>query len=133
MRIFRATDGIGDFAYPLELSSSVYRVSELLPQILSLSFNNPNTLESNMAQQARALRDRFPYLLCYERSVTFCNPLNMVQTVYPNRVRQGSEYSTERLAQLFEEGYRVNVESYKGFVSNACHQEVDLALERRDP
>ena len=120
----------GDFSYPLEVSSSVYRVSELVPLLTSLFFNNPNALEGNMANRAGRFRKRFPYLLCYTRSVTFCNPVNVVQSVYSNRAREGSEYSTERLTELFEEGYRINVNSYRDFVSNACHQDKELVFER---
>lgn len=125
-----ANDGDRDFGYPLEVSSSVYRVRELVPLLASFQFSDPNTLESSMAARADRFRGRFPYLLCYKESVTFCNPINMVQKVYPNRVRVTPEYSSERLARLFDEGYRINVESYRGFVPNACHQELDLVLAK---
>lgn len=124
-------DGDGDFGYPLEVSSSVYRVSELVPLLTSFSFSNPNTLEGNMASRAKSFSERFPHLLCFKVSVTFCNPINMVQSVAANRVRGGFAYSIERLAQLFDKGYRIDVESYRGFISNACHQERDLALVLR--
>jgi hypothetical protein len=45
--------------------------------------------------------------------------------------RQQVKYSSERLAELFEKGYRIDVESYRGFVSNACHQERELTLVPR--
>jgi hypothetical protein len=128
MKFNWARDGDGDFGYPLEVSSSIYRVSELVPMLTSFSFSNPNTLEGSMASRANSFRERFPYLLCFKVSVTFCNPINIVQSVAANRVRRGFEYSSERLAQLFEKGYRIDVESYRGFISNACHQERDLTL-----
>jgi len=128
MKFNWATDGDGDFGYPLEVSSSIYRVSELVPLLTSFSFSNPNTLEGNIASRAKSFRERFPYLLCFKVSVTFCNPTNIVQGTFANRVRKGFEYSSERLAQLFDKGYRIDAESYRGFISNACHQERDLTL-----
>jgi hypothetical protein len=70
--------------------------------------------------------------LCYENSVTFCNPINKVQTVATNRAGSVVEYSSDHLAQLFESGYRIKVEAYTGFVPNACHQEVALNFEKRE-
>ncbi len=72
-----------------------------------------------------------PALLCYEQSVTFCNPVNKVQTVYANRAGTASEYAADHLAELFDQGYRVQVAAYAGFVPSACHQEVELTYERR--
>jgi hypothetical protein len=120
------------FAYPLEVSSSVYRINELLRLLNRLSFQNPNTLEGQMATRADMFRRKSPYLLCYEQSVTFCNPVNRVQTVYANRAAAMPQYSTERLAKMFEGGYRIEVEAYTGFVPNACHQEVELVLQKRE-
>jgi hypothetical protein len=131
MKFNWARDGDGDFGYPLEVSSSIYRISELVPLLRSFSFNNPNTLEENMANRAKSFREKFPYLLCFKVSVTFCNPINIVQSTSANRVRKGFEYSSEQLAQLFDKGYRIDAESYRGFISNACHQEQDLTLVLR--
>lgn len=118
-----------DFGYPLEVSSSVYRVSELLPFLNRLPFRNPNTLEGQMATSAHKFRSN-PHLLCYERSVAFAIPLNRVQTVYDNRAATIPDYSVERLAKMFEDGHRINVKAYCEFVPNACHQEVELLFEK---
>lgn len=132
MKFNWVSDGDGDFAYPLEVSSSVYRIGELVPLLSSIPFSNPNLLEGNMATRAQTLRTRWPFLLCFRQSVTFCNPINMVQRVSPsNRARKGSVYSIERLARLFEEGHRISVDSYKGFVASSCHQERDLVFSRK--
>ena len=126
-----AGDSAYDFGYPLEVSSSAYRVSELLPFLNGLGFHNPNTLEGRMAANVERFRPNKPDLLCYERSVTFCTPLNRVQAVWDNRVAHTPEYSTERLAEMFDEGYRINVEAYSGLVPNACHEEVKLAFRKQ--
>jgi hypothetical protein len=126
-----AGDSSYDFGYPLELSSSVYRINELLPLLNRLPFQDPNTLEGRMATNAHKYRTSNPYLLCYERSVTFCTPANRVQTVCPNRAGVTFGYSTEYLAKMFDDRYRIKVEAYSDFVPNACHQEVELLFERR--
>ena len=120
-----------DFGYPLEVSSSVYRLDELFPLLCSLPFENPNQLEEKMAALAIRLRGIKPYLLCYDVSVAFCNPINIVQTVGENRAGSSAEYSSESLAKSFDQGSRIRVEEYKNFIPNACHQEVDLVFERR--
>jgi len=117
-----------DFGYPLEVSSSLYRVEEILPFIAQLSFKNPNTLESLMAGQSAAFRNKMPYLLCFEQSVTFCAPVNMVQTMWTNRTSNKVEYSPENLAKLFDDGLRIDISAYNNFIPNACHQEVELKM-----
>jgi hypothetical protein len=127
---FDWTRGEADFGYPLEVSSSVYRLRDMLPFLSRLPFRNPNTLEEQMAHRTGVFRQTMPQLLCYEASVTFCNPINKVQTVLPNRAGEEPEHSSETLAELFEKGYRVDVGAYEGFVPTGCHQEVELRLHR---
>jgi hypothetical protein len=119
----------GDFAYPLELSSSLYPLGLIVGMIDRLAFSDPNTLESKMAVGARHLARRWPALLCYPVSVAFCTPLNRVQQVYMNRAGDAEKFSKERLADAFEQGRRINIGSLDGFVPSACHQEVELTLD----
>ncbi|UCG46527.1 MAG: glycosyltransferase [Phycisphaerales bacterium] len=117
-----------DYGYPLEVSSSVYAATDVMALSSRLEFENPNTLEASMAANAGLYARAKGSLLCYERSVTFCNPVNMVQSVCPNRVGRNSEYSADTLAQIFERGGRIDVDRYNGFVPNSCHQEVVLQI-----
>jgi len=119
-----------DFGYPLEISSSMYSAKVLWNLLNRIPFRNPNTLENRMASSRRFYQSTHPYLLCLEQSATFCNPINKVQTVWDNRSGSNQKYSVEQLAKKFDEGYRVRVESYSDFTPNACHQEVDLILEK---
>jgi hypothetical protein len=118
-----------DFGYPLEVSSSVYRLSQILKLLMKIPFSNPNYLEGRMASRARAYASIAPYLLCFEHSVTFCNPVNVVQTVLENRRAAAVEYSSRRLSELFDRGYRIKVDAFDGFTPNACHQEAALTFE----
>lgn len=120
------------FAYPLEVSSSVYRLKQVLPLLLRIRFRRPNSLEDRMSTQAESFRPTFPQLLCFSRSVAFCNPLNMVQTEWTNRASDRQDYSSIALADRFDKGQRISVEEYDVFVPNACHQEVELAFVPRE-
>jgi hypothetical protein len=127
--VFRWMDAVDEFNYPLELSSSIYRLDEMLTLLEKLKFENPNRLEAQMAKSTGRFEKNLPDLLCYNISVTFCNPVNRVQDVYKNRAGQIEGFSSEELASLFEKGRRVQVESYSGFMNNACHQEVELHFD----
>ncbi len=123
------SDAQHDFGYPLELSSSIYRVSDIYEVIAQLPFSNPNTLEGQLAEKKENFIKTQPFLLCYEQSVAFSNPLNLVQTAWENRVGQNPQYTSQRLAEKFAQGYRVNVESFSNFLPQAVHQEVALKME----
>lgn len=113
-----------DFNYPLEVSSSVYRASEIVPFVLGLSYANPNTLEGIMASHSKKFAAKFPELLWFNTSVAFCNPINKVQSVaIENRAAQTHFYTIEDLAGKFDRGERIDVKCYNDFVPNACHQE----------
>jgi FkbM family methyltransferase len=116
----------GDFGYPLELSSSIYRSSEMASFLGPLEFTNPNTMELMMDSNKAVFRDAKNRLMCYASSVTYCNPVNKVQTLWANRSGDDTKYSVNSLAKLFDQGLRVDVESYSGTIPDSCHQEMDL-------
>ncbi len=120
-----------DFNYPLEVSSSIYRTSDMLTLLLKINFKNPNSLEREMAANSKYFVELYPNLLCMEKSLTFCNPINKVQVeAIDNRSSELTDYSAENLALKYEEGFRVDIDSYNGFLPNACHQEIELKLVR---
>ena len=116
-----------DFGYPLEVSSSVYRSNDILRLLSRLEFSNPNTLESGMSQNSRTFASMAPVLLTFEESVTFCNPVNIVQRVYENnKFGTTRRYTTEQLADCFSRGMVIDVQRYIGFTPDSAHQEVEL-------
>ena len=119
-----------DFAYPLEVSSSVYRTYDIIC-ILQDSFVNPNTLEAYLNNRKMAFSHK-NLLLCNQYSYTFCNPVNKVQNTFNNRAGETFYYSIEQLREMFAKGYRIKVEEYSGFIPNACHQEVNLTFIKVD-
>jgi hypothetical protein len=123
---FRWLGAKGDFGYPLEVSSSVFRVDDLIHLLRILPYSNPNRLEQRLAASRLAFSLCHPDLLCFERSVAFCAPLNKVQTVLPNRSGDSNGYSSDGLHSLFEQGLRIDVKALAGFEPHAAHQEIDL-------
>jgi hypothetical protein len=115
-----------DYGYIMEVSSSLYNYKDIQYFIKYGSYNNPNQLESVMANNTHQLVDK-KYLLCFRQSVAFCNPINRIQNVdLANRCGNKPEYSIDSLLEKFNQGYRININKFDGFVSNGCHQEVDL-------
>lgn len=119
-----------DFGYPLEVSSSVYRVRDILELLMQLEFSNPNTLEGQMAANSQLYSQARSSLLCYENSVTFCNPVNIVQNAANNKYGIAHRYSAEQLADYFSKGKAIDVEQYIGFTPNGAHQEVELYFKQ---
>jgi hypothetical protein len=121
-----------DFGYPLEVSSSMYRSADMLPLLRALDYQSPNTLESALAAHAKALGESHPRLASYEQSAAFSVPANLVQTMWSNRSGGDPAQTTPALLDAYSHGKRIDVEHYRGFVPNACHQEVEFAIAQ-DP
>jgi GT2 family glycosyltransferase len=128
---FEWTASEHDFGYPLELSSSLYRAPDVLPLLRTLGYRNPNTLESVLARQTEAFREKSPLLACYARSVAFSVPANLVQTEWENRTNGNLALTTEALRDAFARGQRLDVDRYRGLVANACHQELEFLFTRQ--
>jgi hypothetical protein len=127
---FKWPGQVGDFGYPLELSSSVYRCSDLIPLLRSLPYTNPNRLEQALSATRGFFARRLPSLLCFEQSVAFCAPVNKVQSILDNRSGAQEEYSCEALNALFLDGYRINVSALSEFVPESAHVEIELPLSK---
>jgi len=121
-----------DFAYPLELSSSIYKY-DTINTILHSNYKNPNMLEANMASVLPALAwsSTQPHnLLCFQKSAAFCIPANRVQSTALNRFSANEKYSSESFLEGFEQGYRLDDSQFYGFIPNGCHQEVDFEFRK---
>ena len=125
---FRWVGQTGDFGYPIEVSSSVYRLADLIGLLRTLPYTNPNRLEQVLSSSSSLFALSKPDLLCFEQSVAFCAPINKVQTILDNRAGGSHDYSSEALLGRFHEGQRVDVEALRDFVPTAAHVEIDLPL-----
>lgn len=123
-----------DFGYPLEVSSSLYRLEDIKPLLEQMEFRNPNTLEALLDANKDLFAGSRDMLLCPDLSVTFCAPVNKVQKVFiHNRGGAREGYSSEKLSALFEQGFRIDVERFRGFEPGSCHQEVELHFRNTAP
>ena len=119
----------GDFGYPLELSSSVYRIPEVLVPINFKEFTNPNMLESNLYKSISFFEKILPTLLCYKTSRAFSNPINIVQKKKTNKHGNDKKYTPEELAKLYNLKYRIDIDKYFNTTPKSVHQEEQLYLK----
>jgi hypothetical protein len=127
--LFRWVGQTGDFGYPIEVSSSVYRLADLIGLLRTLRYTNPNRLEQVLSSSSSLFAFSKPDLLCFDQSVAFCAPINKVQTILNNRAGASDGYSSEALLERFLAGRRVDVAALKDFVPQAAHVEIDLPLQ----
>jgi hypothetical protein len=120
-----------DFGYPLEVSSSIYRIADLLPLLSKIPIKNPSSLEGQMNLHVKEFSKSKKYLLCFKRSVAFSNPVNRVQNLNTNRAGVEFSHTIQDLATLFDDGYRIGINVFDNFIPQACHQEVDLTFEKK--
>jgi len=126
------TGADGDFAYPLEVSSSLYRLEDLRPLLAELNYFNPNTLEAALADAARRFAASRPHLCSQAVAPAFSAPVNMVQATCSNR---SGNVPTSVLLEAWQAGRRLDVDSLRGLVPDAAHMEIDLlkVLEGNSP
>jgi len=134
---FDWTEAKLDFAYPLELSSSIYRTADILAAIKQMPGlpPNPNRFEYWLSLCKDSFANRpWPalsskHLVCPQTSAAFSNPMNKVQTTYNNR---SGDISPDEMAQQFALGQRLDLEQFNGFVSTGCHQYVEPRWVERE-
>jgi hypothetical protein len=120
------------FAYPLEVSSSLFRTADIMPLLEQQPYDHPNTLESMLNGCKHAHTTAQPTLAFYEKSVAFCIPLNVVQDRFDNRHATSQNWSVEALAARFARGERLFPNGLIGLVPVSCHQEVPVELRVPD-
>jgi len=131
--VFDWTTAQRDFAYPLEVSSSIYDAGRIARMLSGMDFTCPNTLEARLASvAARTWLRLAPELLCFERSVAFCAAVNRVQTVFDNRAGTDVRLSPGELSGLFDRGLRIDTSAFAGFTPDACQCEVPFSFVRRE-
>jgi len=127
--VFNWSNAEYDFGYPLELSSSIYRVKDIFAILYDCKYKNPNELEWLMYLNKDIYKNERPKLSCYKQSVAFCNPINKVQTANAvNRSGDSIEYSAHSLLTEFNKCGIIKYSKFKGFVPKGAHQEVEIEI-----
>lgn len=110
-----------DWGYPMSLDGHIFRTSEIYDLIaLNCSFNNPNTLETQLA--LRPLSS--PQMICYAESKIVNIPANKVQDIYSNRHAQMIDLSD--LNQRFLNNCRLSLKPILDTKNTSVHQEIPL-------
>lgn len=117
-----------DFAYPLEISSSLYRFKDIYKLLRFLPYNNPNTLEQVLSRCKILFRLNKPSLACSSTSIAFCAPLNRVQNNFQNRAGESAECSPQNLNRVLLNGERFDITSISRYRPKACHEEIGLKV-----
>jgi len=115
-----------DWNYPLEVSSSIYRMSTIYRVQDGCAFENPNFLEFFMDQYKKTLVERCPMMACYKTPVAFSAPINKVSKGNNNNQGEKEENSIKILLEKYEDGMRINPEKFIGYKTHAVHEEVDI-------
>ena len=118
-----------DFNYPLEISSSLYRLNTIIFLLIKNKYNNPNTLEAFLSRKSFLYIKNMPNLLCSNQSLAFSYPINKVQGIFNNRSGNNEEISAENLALLYEKGYRIDIECFSNYIPKSCHEEIELIFK----
>jgi len=120
------TSAESDWNYPLEVSSSIYKMSTIYRIQDSCAFQNPNFLEWFMDQFKKNFAEKHPMMACYKESVAFSAPINKVSKGNENNQGEKEENSIETLLTKYDEGMRVNPDKFIGYETHSVHEEVDI-------
>jgi len=108
----------GDYGYPMSLDGNFFRTKEILPFFKALPYNNPNSLESQIATYPLNI----PKVVCFEESIVLTIPVNKVQNFNQNI---HGNISADFLNDKFLDDYVIDLEPFEGFKNISCHQEVE--------
>jgi hypothetical protein len=118
----------GDFAYPFDLSSSIYRTADLVRWVGMVGrFRNPNELEALMS---RVPVSSASTMLSFARSVAVSVPLNVTQELWTNKHGGDRWTSVATLLLRWKLGWRFVIPDSKTKTSSA-HECIQLSQERR--
>ncbi|HUB68169.1 MAG TPA: hypothetical protein VL981_11855 [Candidatus Methylacidiphilales bacterium] len=124
---FRWPEADGDFAYPLEISSSLLKPRFLLPRLLRKPWHSPNTLELALANMTGRYKWRHPLLLTFQEPRAVSVPLNIVQKDFTgNRFGGKERYQADSLCRLFLEGVRADLSRLNHVPHTSVHVETEL-------
>ena len=111
---------VGDYGYPMSLDGHIFRTEFILQYLIKLDYRNPNSLEGSMACNPPVT---IPYMICFNKSIIFNNPINKVQTNNPNR---HGDITAEFLNREFLNNKELDLSIYEGFENISCHQEREV-------
>lgn len=127
---YKWVDADKAFNYPLEIASSIYRTKQIYPIIANSKIDCPQNVETRINSSKGSFKGGHPFLLCYSVSIAFANQINVVQTVCNGKHLDKPECNAYKLSELFNDGWRINIDQFDGFTSDSTHQQIEPSFVR---
>lgn len=121
---WKLSDGVSEWRYLNTVDMTLYRKDQLFNVFLQLPFHSPDTLEIVWAAYGDSSHDLHKTALCYDDSKIINIPLNLVQRDWQTQTAYNMKYDLSELLQLFNQGYRMHIESYFKFNNSTPHIEI---------
>ncbi len=122
------TKSSGDFGYPLEVSSSIYRMSDAQKVLFKCErFCSPNDMELYMDRFKSNMTDKH-MLASYHHSVAVSLPMNLTQSMWANPNSKDEAYSTQELLNKYKQGFRMS--PVGAIKPTAAHMELKFQLTK---
>ncbi len=116
--VWTLASGAGDWCYGNNVDFTLYRKRDIQPVLESLSFENPNTMESKWAKKVECQKKG----ICYKNSCAINIPLNTVAFAFNNRHMDWS--SAAELLHHFVYGKKIDIRPIQGIGNRSPHVEI---------
>lgn len=119
--------GRADWGYCNCNDMTLYNKNKIVNSLQKINFNSPN-YEEPWSFLINEFKEEVG--LCFENSKIINIPLNLVQTELPNN-KHMNLYSVQELLQMFQNGWRIDIDKFYKFNNNSPHEDVKPNFIRR--
>ena len=124
--LFNFGESQGDWNYPNSLDMNIYRKSTVIDFINgNYRWFHPNQMEGRWA----SITPKNPVGLCFNISKIVNVPMNVVNVDWESRNMKS--YSKYQLLALFNDGYKIDINSIHTYIPRAPHEEINLNFIKR--
>lgn len=117
----------GDLNYPLSLDGHIFSAHSIYNMLCKLNFKDPNTLEYELQKFNSSIHD---YMLSFEHSRLVGVPINAVTKTAKNPHSTQYTYNPNILAQMFIDGFRIDISKLDFSNIYSAHQEIQLIFKK---
>jgi hypothetical protein len=108
-----------DWAYPNTVDMTLYPKEKIKDALHAINYNNPSTLEACWFDYAHSEQPKIG--LCFEQSKVINIPINKVQDVLATN--RSMDDDAENFHKLFKAGFKVDIQPFHQWHTNAVHAE----------
>lgn len=123
--IWKFADGQADWRYPNNVDMTVYRKQDIINQIQSISFDNPNQMEGSWA----LLANNNKLGICFDHSKILNIPINLVNQTHSNR--NMSLFTCKDLLNKFNDGFKIDIMKFFRIENKSPHIEYKVNFIKR--